>query len=295
MVTCRPDISYAVIKLSQYSTKPSQIHFEAIKHIYTYLYTTKEEGITYWRTHPRIDLPEHPPPNLPNDDNYDYHECKERHIKSPTTLNAAVDSDYAGDQTHRKSVTGISLQLAGGTILYKTKFQDTIALSSTEAEFTAAAEAGKFIKYVRSILDEIGLDQKHATILYEDNQGALLLANAQQPTKRTRHMDIKHFALQEWCERDYIILHKIHTTHNWADVLTKAQSKTLFHRHMTHIMGKLKPHYVGNKFGIKVLKSDQFHDVKVKRILKHEIEGGYYNTIINPNITAHKRGKQYTP
>ena len=60
---------------------------------------------------------------------------------------------------------------------------------------------------------------------------------------------------------------------------------------MTHIMGKLKPHYVGNKFGIKVLKSDQFHDVKVKRILKHEIEGGYYNHHINPNITAHKRGK----
>ena len=173
MVTCRPDISYTVIKLSQYSNKPSQIHFEAIKHIYTYLYTTKEEGITYWRTHPRIDLPEHPPPNLPNDDNYDYHECKERHINSPTTLNAAVDSDYAGDQTHRKSVTGISLQLAGDTILYKTEFQDTIALSSTEAEFTAAAEAGKFIKYVRFILDEIGLDQKHATILYEDNQGAL--------------------------------------------------------------------------------------------------------------------------
>jgi hypothetical protein len=84
------------------------------------------------------------------------------------------------------------LRIAGGTVLYKTKYQDTVALSSTEAEFTAAAEASKYILYVRSILDQLGIPQDAATpVLYKDNQGALLLTNAQQPTKRTRHMDIK--------------------------------------------------------------------------------------------------------
>ena len=161
-----------------------------------------------------------------------------------------MDSDYAGDTSHRKSVTGITIQLAGGCILYKTRYQDTIAMSSTAAEFTAAAEAGKFIIYVRSILEEIGMEQEHATTLYEDNRGALLMANAQQPTKRTRHMDIKTFALHDWCERDLIILGKINTSHNWADMLTKAQSKYLFHRHMYHIMGNIIPEYSKPMLGI---------------------------------------------
>ena len=77
------------------------------------------------------------------------------------------------------------LRIAGGTVLYKTKYQDTIATSSTEAEFTAACKAGKSILYVRSILDEIGLSQDEATPLFIDNNGALMMGNAQQPTRRT--------------------------------------------------------------------------------------------------------------
>ena len=67
---------------------------------------------------------------------------------APDTLTAMVDSDWAGDTSHRKSVTGMVLKLAGGCILYKTKYQDTIALSSTEAEFAATCEAGKSILFV---------------------------------------------------------------------------------------------------------------------------------------------------
>lgn len=45
-------------------------------------------------------------------------------------------------------------------------------------------------------MQEIGMEQTaNATILYEGNQGALLMANVQQPTKRTRHMDVKHFVI----------------------------------------------------------------------------------------------------
>ena len=54
-------------------------------------------------------------------------------MDDPTTLIGIVDSDWAGDMSHQKSVTGIILKVGGGTVLYKTKYQDTIALSSTEA------------------------------------------------------------------------------------------------------------------------------------------------------------------
>ena len=68
-----------------------------------------------------------------------------------------MDSDFAGDTSHRKSVSGIVIKLVGGAVLYKTQYQPTIAGSSTEAEFTAATETGKYILHLRTILQEIGL------------------------------------------------------------------------------------------------------------------------------------------
>ena len=65
-----------------------------------------------------------------------------------------------------------------------------------------------------SQLDDINIEQNAATTLYEDNQGALLMANSGQPTKRTRHMDTKHFALQQWVELDLLKLKRINTADN---------------------------------------------------------------------------------
>ena len=89
----------------------------------------------------------------------------------------------------------------------------------------------------------IEMEQTNATILYEDNQGALLMANAQRPTKHTRHMDVKHFVIQQWVGQDLLNLRRINSADNYSDVLTKATVKILFRRHMDHIMGSIKPEY----------------------------------------------------
>ena len=170
MVTCRMDISFPIIKLAQYSTKPSAIHFEAVKDLYRYLNATKEEGIYFWRKELQDDLPDGAIPELRKDNNYNEKSVATRQQISINTSFCAKYSDWAGDSTHRKSVTGIVIKLAGGAILCKYRFQDTIALSSTEAEFIAAVDAGKYILYLRCILEDIGLCQDVATILYEDNQ-----------------------------------------------------------------------------------------------------------------------------
>ena len=68
-----------------------------------------------------------------------------------------------------------------------------------------------------------------------------MMANAQQPTRRTRHMDIKKFALLDWVEQDLIILKSISTAENAADGLTKPLAKQLFHRHADTILGKRVP------------------------------------------------------
>ena len=56
LVTCRPDVSFATIKLSQFSAKPAAMHFDALKDIFRYLKATKDDGIYYWRSMPRMDL-----------------------------------------------------------------------------------------------------------------------------------------------------------------------------------------------------------------------------------------------
>ena len=236
MMKCRPDIAFHATKLSQFMENPAEVHYVALRQLCEYLAQTLTDGIYYWRTQTRTDLPERPLPIL-HHDNYIMK-------TDPTTqqgLTGYVDADWATDTRHRKSVTGIILMYAGGVVGYKTKYQETIALSSTEAEFTAACEAAKQILFFQSLLDDLAIQQTAATILYEDNNGALMMANAQQPTRRTRHMDIKKFAIQQWVEQDLLLLHSISTHDNAADVMTKGLARQLFYRHVDTIMGRRIP------------------------------------------------------
>jgi hypothetical protein len=129
----------------------------------------------------------------------------------------------------RQSFSGICIQLAGGTIAYKTNFQPTVALSSTEVEFMAACDVGRMCLFICSILWDLDIPQEAPTVAYKDNNGCTLMGNAQKPTPRTHHIDIKYFALCDWIERDLIILECIRTSINPADHLTKTLSRILFH------------------------------------------------------------------
>jgi hypothetical protein len=97
--------------------------------------------------------------------------------------------------------------------------------------------------FVRSILWDLDIPQKAATIAYEDNDGCTSMANAQKPTPRTRHIDIKYFTLCDWVERDLIILEQIDIYINLADHLTKTLSRILFHRHADYLLGHIPPKY----------------------------------------------------
>ena len=70
-------------------------------------------------------------------------------------------------------------------------------MSSTEAEFVALCDAVKVVLYARSILNDLNVPQDNATVLFEDNRGALLMEQQRQPTKRTRHMEVKYFEVSD--------------------------------------------------------------------------------------------------
>jgi hypothetical protein len=69
------------------------------------------------------------------------------------------------------------------------------------------------------------------------------MANAGKPTSRSRHIDIKYYAIQEWIERDLIVLHRIDTAINMADHYTKPLPRILFYRHNDFNMGRVPPTY----------------------------------------------------
>ena len=95
MVTCRPDISFPLIKLSQYSNKPAKVHYKAVKQIFLYIQSTPDEGIHFWRPQPNDTLQTLPLPTpKENNDN----PMKEH--DSSTIMHANVDADWGGDTKH---------------------------------------------------------------------------------------------------------------------------------------------------------------------------------------------------
>lgn len=239
MITCRPDIAHAVVKLAQANACPSREHYIAAKHCMTYLHETRSDGIYFWRTTPRSDLDSVSVPARKSAPQSRLDAGRAEH--SGTDLHCFVDSDWATDPLTRRSFTGICMRFAGGTIGYKTRLQPTVALSSTEAEFMAACDAGKMLLYVRSILYDLGIPQEAASVIYEDNDGATAMANAKKPTTRTRHMDIRYFALCDWVERDLVVLERVDTAQNLADHFTKRLDYVKFACHTDYVMGRVIP------------------------------------------------------
>jgi hypothetical protein len=107
----------------------------------------------------------------------------------------------------------------------------------------AAYDTGKMILFIRSVLWDLNVPQEAATMLYEDNDAATAMGNAQKPTPRTRHMDIKTFSFCEWVDRDLILMERIDTNIILADRLTKGLQCTLFHRHADYLLGHIPPKY----------------------------------------------------
>ena len=241
MTTCRPDIAYTSVKLSQANCCQHEHHYHGVKHALKYLYSTKDDGLYFWRATPREDLQEGSLPKI-NSNKQDLL-AENRPEYDANILHAYADSDWASCIKTRRSFGGSCIRLAGGTIAYKSKFQPTIAGSSTEAEFMAAYDTGKMILFIRSILWDLGIPQEAATVLYEDNDACTAMGNARKPTPRTRHIDIKYFSLCDWIERDLLLLERIDTTINVSDHLTKGMTRILFHRHADYLLGHIPPGY----------------------------------------------------
>jgi hypothetical protein len=136
MTTTPPDVAFASVKLSQANSALDEHHYHGVKHALKYLYSTRDDGIYFWRTAPRPEFKEGPLPTI-NSNKHDLL-LDNRPQHDATTLHAFADSDWATCVKTRRTFGGTVVRLVGGTIAYKSKFQPTVAGSSTEVEFMAA-------------------------------------------------------------------------------------------------------------------------------------------------------------
>jgi hypothetical protein len=218
----RIDIGPAVSLLCKYNDRPDIVHFRAAKTVMRYLRRTKERGLICWRPKRKER------PDLPNGDLVPICPESDLNLLFPSDHRllepiCVVDASYGGLLiiVDPWSITGIMIMLGGTVIFAKTRIQRTNTLSSTEAEIIAGCDAGKVIKYFWQVFADLHFPLTGPTLAGEDNEGTIDVASQCSSIGRTRHMDIQHFATQEWTRRGILSFFKIHGSVNPSDAMSK--------------------------------------------------------------------------
>eukprot|EP00253_Pinus_taeda_P026021 PITA_26021 len=125
-----------------------------------------------------------------------------------------------GDLKKRRSTTGYVFTLVGGAISWMSKLQETVAFSTTEAEYIVASDASKEAIWLKGLLDEIGRTQEKVNVLC-DSQSAIYLATNLAYHSRTKHIDVRYNFLRHVINGGKVVVQKVHTRENCADIFTK--------------------------------------------------------------------------
>jgi len=86
------------------------------------------------------------------------------------------DSDYAGDKGDRKFTTGYCIFVGGNLVTWKSKKQDVISKSSTEAEYRVMTHTSSEMMWLKNILLKLEFRQSGPMLMFCDNQFAIYIA-----------------------------------------------------------------------------------------------------------------------
>jgi hypothetical protein len=198
MVGSRPDLAYVLSVLGRYAAAPDTFHLAMAKRTLAYV-----KGTLDYRLH------------YPGSSN------------SKPRLSGYVDSDWA-NSPERKSTTGFCFFLNSSLIVWCSKKQVTIATSTTVAEYFAMYEATTEAVCLRNLLDDLQIPQKDPTVLREDNQTAIKLAEDEASHKRTKHIDVKYKYTREQQDLGTIRVEYVPSEENLADFFTKPFARVQF-------------------------------------------------------------------
>jgi hypothetical protein len=209
-LSTRPDISYAVNQLSRYLSNPGHQHWVSGKRVLRYLKGTARMSLLY----------------------------KDHDGTQSSKLEVFCDADWAGDIDDRKSTTGIVIKLNGCPILWMSKKQSIVALSTAEAEYIAIATAVQEVVWINQYLSELGLIDKEVPVIRSDNQAAIQIASNDTLHSRSKHIDIRYHFIRQMIKQNQIKLVYVSTTEQEADINTKSLEVSTFKRMTDKLMHK---------------------------------------------------------
>lgn len=208
-IATRPDISQAIGVVSKFNSNPTEAHLTAVKRIVRYLKGSLDVTLTYKKS-------------------------------ESGQLVGYSDADYAGDLDDRHSTTGNVFLMSGGSVSWFSKKQPIVTLSTAEAEYVALSAATQEAAWIRRLLSDLRVTQDHPTVLMEDNQGTICIANNPVSHSRTKHIDVRYHYVREALVKGEIDVQYCPTQEMVADILTKPLHKGRFET-LQMAMGLVKP------------------------------------------------------
>jgi hypothetical protein len=221
--TSRPDIAFATHQCARFCSDPRKPHFVALKRIGRYLATTADKGI--------IMNPQ----------------------KEEQNLIAYCDADFAGDYCKEYSDdpstaysrTGYVITYGGCPIVWQSKMQTEIALSTTESEYMSLSACLRDVIVIQQLLEELTVKKFLGTkseaivkcTVFEDNKGCLEIATAPKMRPRTRHIAIKYHHFRSHVAKKTIHIKWVETSLQVADQFTKGLPRDAFCRLRKMLMG----------------------------------------------------------
>ena len=210
-VSTRPDISFAVGHAARFFEDARREHWIAAKRILRYLKGSRQLRLRFEKS--RAD------PKL-------VQEAKNEIV-------GFCDSDWAGCLDTRTSTWGFVFLYGGGAITWRSKKDSAPARSSAEAEIVALDKAAREARWLRKLEQDFDLnDGSRPTTIHEDNSAAVSIsAKNRASSERTKHIDVKYFAV--YCkdvEDGRIKVSPIATADNVADIFTKGLERTKFEK-----------------------------------------------------------------
>ena len=136
-------------------------------------------------------------------------------------LTAYVDSYHAGDQDKGYSTTGILLYFAGGPVDLRSTKQAVVAISTVETEYVAMSKACVMVLHSRNLLESMIAEQEQATVMFDDNPGAVSLSERAKITPRTKLVDVKFHNVRSFVADGVVVVIYLKTKLQRADILTK--------------------------------------------------------------------------